>query len=196
MYKTFEAQAAAHAARYYRLKAAGVCTSCGIPDERTGRGCARCQACYDKTKDRRREYSRMVYAERKSRGVCTYCGKVDAYTMVGRSLCAECCEKDLERQRKRHGWKPRESKSRGMPNIPAWERPSYGLCYYCGEPVADRVKNNGKRVHTCERCWQRCRNNAKNAKVAWYEKRRAETEGDWHGRKNQNHRETVKEHNG
>lgn len=157
MYKTYEAEAAAHSARYYRLKSMGVCVECKKADERTERGLARCAECNAKQTVRKRPYNRMVYAERKSRQQCGVCGKKDAYTMAGRALCAGCAAKCAERKRRRYGFNRRENiRPAEIPLIPATERASYGLCYFCGDPVTDRKRNNGEPVHTCERCWQRC----------------------------------------
>jgi len=166
MYATFERQAAAQKSRYEKKKALGICADCGKPDERTRSGLTRCAECYRRGRERGREYARMLYAERKGRGLCVMCGKEDAYTMIGRSMCADCCERDRERQRKKHGWKPRGERIEKETKIPAWERPAYGLCYFCGEPVAGRVKSNGEPVRTCERCWQRCMENARKAMEA------------------------------
>lgn len=173
MYKTYEAKAAAEKARYEKRKELRVCVDCGKQDSRTLRGLTRCDMCYEKAKKCTREGRRSLYALRKRIGICVSCGREDAFTMNGRSMCAECCEKDAERQRRRHGWKPREKISEKLKSkIPSWERPAYGLCFFCGAPVTARVKANGENVRVCETCWQRCVKNAANAKKAWYEKRK------------------------
>lgn len=165
MYKTYEAEAAAHSTRYYQLKSAGVCVECRRADERTARGLTRCAECNAKQTMSKRPHNRMVYAERKSRQQCGMCGKKDAYTMAGRALCAECAVKCAERKRRRYGFNQREAiKPIEMPPIPAIERPSYGLCFFCGNPITDRKRNNGEPARTCERCWQRCNESAKAAR--------------------------------
>lgn len=165
MYKTYEAEAAAHSARYYRLKSEGVCVECGKADGRTARGLVRCERCNAVQRAGKRLYNRMVYAERKTRQQCGMCGKKDAYTLSGRALCAECATKCAERQRRKRGFNRRETiKPAKIPLIPAIERPNYGLCYFCGEPATDRKRNNDEPVHTCERCWQRCNESAKAAR--------------------------------
>lgn len=159
MYATYEKQAAARRARYEKRKAAHLCVNCGKADERTEKGRARCEACYKKNKARQAEYQKMLRKERAAWGVCTECGKTDAFTMSGRKLCSECAEKECVRERKRRGSKEREEKKKEIPEIPWWERPSYGMCSYCGAPLANRSKSNGERVRVCEQCWQRARRN-------------------------------------
>lgn len=165
MYKTYEAEAAAHSARYYLHKRLRICVDCGKTDERTQRGLARCGECNAKQTANKRTYNRMVYAERKSRQQCGMCGKRDAYTLAGRALCAECADKCAERKRRKHGFERRETiKPIDNYAIPAIERVSFGMCFFCGDKLADRVKNNGEQVHVCERCWQRCSERAKTAR--------------------------------
>lgn len=155
MYATYEKQAAARRARYEKLKAAHLCVNCGKADARTEKGRTRCEACYQKEKIKQLRYQRKLRKERAAWGVCTECGKTDAFTMNGRKLCSECADKNTER----HGYPGREGKRESIPKIPRWERPSYGMCYFCGAPLAERSKNNGERVRVCERCWQRARRN-------------------------------------
>lgn len=177
-YKTFEAQAAADKARREGHKLRRECVYCGKSDERTLRGLTRCAACYEREKARRPEQARRIYAFRKQNGLCTKCGKRDAYTMNGRSACADCAERYAEWQRKRYGWKPRERfPEEPEPEIPAAERPDYGMCVFCKAPLAGRKKSNGEPVRVCERCWQRCAENAAAAKRAWYAKRAAREGG-------------------
>ena len=81
--------------------------------------------------------------QRVAQGVCTLCGKRPAKS--GRKSCELCLYKERIRRRANyieHGQDP----------LPRHERPAYGLCYICLEPV-----KNGYRL--CEKCYtKRVRN--------------------------------------
>lgn len=181
MYATFDKAAAAQHLRYMRKKAACICVDCKKQDDRTLRGLTKCQACYERDKAGGKSRAKQLRIDRREWGVCTKCGKADAYTQSGRGYCSVCCEAERVKQRARFGYQPRKEEREAVPEIPARERYNYGMCYFCRAPLADRRKDNGERVRVCESCWQRCAENARNAKKAWYEKREAENE-----RKNSN----------
>lgn len=84
-------------------------------------------------------YKKSLYQERAEQGICTRCGKIKA--MSGRKKCGICLEKDAIAQRKRRGV-----------IIPAYERVSFGLCYFCGE----KLDRDGR---TCQKCAKKMTSN-------------------------------------
>lgn len=115
-----------------------------------------------------REYQRKYKQEQrawaKEKRRCASCLKQDAYTLNGRYYCAECAAKNRRGKNKGVPFErvQNETKS-GMPKIKRSERPSYGLCYFCGSPLADAEVANtvhGEKVRCCERCLERQRKNA------------------------------------
>lgn len=145
---------------YYKRKAAGVCTRCGKPDERTVKGRVLCAECAERRKkweaDHRYDnyYHKKIpytYIARKAAGVCTNCGASDERTQRGLVHCAKCAELDLMRN-KRYGEENREyigvrAKER------YWARKDAGKCVGCGKE--DELTREGRAY--CAVCIERIR---------------------------------------
>ncbi len=69
--------------------------------------------------ERFKKQQKSLYGQRKKRGICTRCGKRKAEK--GKAKCLICLAKDAGLHKK-----SRISRS---------ERPGYGFCYICGEPL-------------------------------------------------------------
>ena len=143
---------------YRKAKEEHRCVFCGKQDSRTLNGLTRCSSCYEKEKIRKRKYENDTYHWRIKNHYCGKCGEKDAFTMNGRSMCSECADKDAERKRKKSGYNQREIiyKSRKRDNILAAERPSFGLCFFCGKPISNILKSDNKEAKTCSECYERC----------------------------------------
>ena len=109
-----------------------------------------CPDCAEKNNDKMKlRYSKMTVEEKKARqekqyqlyhrrlenGLCGECGK--RAPKKGESRCTNCKNKNSISAQKR----------RGNP-IPRHERPSYGECYFCANPVIPEMK-------VCEACYDR-----------------------------------------
>lgn len=77
--------------------------------------------------------SKRRYRIRKDTGICYYCGNREA--VKGHTLCKICMIAIRNKQRL---------------DIPRSERVSYGLCYFCGEPL-------DREGRSCSKCADRCR---------------------------------------
>lgn len=76
---------------------------------------------------------RNLYAKRKEEGICTKCGKRKATNGI---LCLDCYVKS------------RRNRNEKKDGILRMERPNYGMCYFCGNPVfSDK--------HVCQCCYDR-----------------------------------------
>lgn len=71
-------------ARYYRLKAAGLCTRCMKPVEKSK---ALCNECAKRRKKQRQEYEFGKYWARRNEGKCVRCGDAAVNT-----FCATCAQ--------------------------------------------------------------------------------------------------------
>lgn len=81
-------------ARYYRLKAAGICTMCGkVPAVEGKAHCPRCR-------ELNRLNGKKWRDENRANGTCMRCGK--APVRKGITLCFACALKDSERMQKRY----------------------------------------------------------------------------------------------
>ena len=132
--------------REYALKA-HICPRCGKNKVVVGICCTDCldkQAEYrDKNKEEINRKQRITYAskyqELKENGVCTKCRKRKA--KAGKTMCELCLS--VKREYRNNHYKNCLDRN---------ERPSYGLCYYCGE----KLDGNWK---ICSKCRERCMNN-------------------------------------
>lgn len=88
------------------------------------------------------DYHRKMYADRKAKGLCTRCGKRPS--LRGIKTCGIC------RDRQNRGLRERTNPS----GIARHERPSYGLCYFCGNEL-------DREGRACSKCTEICRNNLK-----------------------------------
>lgn len=121
-----------------------ICTECGsekvFGKEKICPECAAKKYAYN-TRHRKYdpEYHKNLKAKRRAEGLCTTCGKKKA--IIGKAQCSSCTAKGrIRAARDRAG------------TIERSDRPSYGLCYTCG----DRVEP-GKRL--CSKCSKKATNN-------------------------------------
>ena len=140
----------------------GICTECGHEDVEPGK--TKCWECLEKhrlgNKRRRQdpEYRKIEIAKQtekynqlKAEGICPYCRKRPA--KKDRVYCEYCAPKVNTRKH-------------GAGYIPRSERPGFGMCYYCGEPVLE-----GKKI--CEKHYKQiiyagqCKKKADNSNHIW-----------------------------
>lgn len=127
------------------FKSIGICPRCGknklFGDEKTCPEClAYAYAVNNKSKANRnfnsKEWYKKDIAMLKSQGLCRSCRKEKI--AIGHTYCPSCLIKHRERAAK---YKNKKDKS----GLDRSERPNYGLCYFCGNPI-DR---DGR---TCKKC--------------------------------------------
>ena len=126
---------------YLFAKQHGICVNCKTREAEPGK--TLCLECQEKSRIKNRralekmteqekqeryrrnnERYRRVYAERKQKGVCVKCGK--RKSVAGRTLCIDCLVKSRRRKDRRYN-----------NEIERNERPEYGLCYVCAQPVCE-----------------------------------------------------------
>jgi hypothetical protein len=98
--------------RYWGLKAAGLCVSCGKFQESEG---MLCEACRERARLNSQRADKNRYARLRAAGLCTGCKKP---VEDGKARCLECSRKNTDgvlRHRR--------------------ERIAKGLCAICGEPT-------------------------------------------------------------
>lgn len=125
---------------YYFYKEKHICVSCGHNNAAPGR--VRCEECLAKNAERKQKNMDPVVQKanrekRKAQGKCINCGKpISPYS---KCFCVDCRIKNQRRNNKRKD------------GIDRSERPSYGMCYICGNEIV-----SGK---LCESCKSKCINN-------------------------------------
>lgn len=113
--------------RKMQARSLGICPRC--KKNRIYVGENACPDCMEKARQYHRDHSKEIAARKKKctakkkqwcieNGICIYCHTRPV--TPGLKSCAFCRPK--YRKKREH-------------EIPAIERPSYGMCYYCGEPV-------------------------------------------------------------
>lgn len=145
---------------YQWAKEHGLCVRCMKETPAPGKMC--CEVCAAKNAERQVKYNHSVteeqkakYAarrrterkERKEKGLCVECGK-KAY---GNYTCLECMVKRRKRRAKRLSHESVDER------VSRNERPVYGMCYMCGEPVIP-----GKRL--CREHYEKVCENMKKAR--------------------------------
>lgn len=157
------------------------CANCGAKDEYTLSGRKQCKKCCDRGKAYRngyrhpreveseqerkeklrkykREWQKDLRNWRKEHNQCIECGDKDALTMAGRTLCQSCWEK---RYKKPFVSKEQRRLEIGQTTKPInrSERPDYGLCYICGNPITESYR-------LCEHCLGTIRKSVEKASEA------------------------------
>lgn len=126
------------------LKEMGFCPRCGknklFGDEKMCLDCR--EKTYEYNKIHRSSSQKNCIKIRKESGICIKCGK--RTPIDGKTKCAICASKERIRAR--------EYRMRLGIEVDRSERVSNGRCYFCGEPVLDRMK-------VCSRCRDRCISN-------------------------------------
>ena len=108
-----------------------------------------CEECRKKFNDYKNTHViphiKSAYRVRKESGVCVNCGVRKA--VEGKTQCIACAKKkalkEYNRRKEKNGFRIERS-----------ERNSYGLCYFCGDPVVPGYK-------VCEKHHKMCEQNAR-----------------------------------
>jgi len=111
-------------AEYERLKAAGLCPSCGKRPPAPGR--VTCQECVD----RKKEWNAVRYEELKAAGLCT--SHPDRPAVEGNTRCQGCLDRVREWSKERYE-----------------ERIESNLCTRCGMPLPEEEKHTRLYCHDC-----------------------------------------------
>jgi predicted amidophosphoribosyltransferase len=109
-------------ARYWGLKAAGLCVSCGKMPEAEG---LLCDACRERARLNSQRADKNRYARLRAAGLCTGCKRP---VEDGKARCPECARKNTDSVMRRRR-----------------ERLAQGLCATCGEPTRQGMT-------TCFKC--------------------------------------------
>lgn len=137
------------------------CVSCHKQDAYTLNGRAYCYECAERARaynqafrDRggeaaRAERRKREMATARENHVCTRCGK----PLPKNSKYVMC---DKHRAYFRVSKRAEMEKKRGVNQGDAQNRPSYGLCFFCGHPVKAGFSTYGVRYKVCDDCYNRC----------------------------------------
>lgn len=129
--------------RYYRLKAQGICVSCG---QRPAFGhYTLCEVCLERdalwriahtdrvsqTKEYKRQAAKKFADARKAAGRCVRCGRP---AVDGQTQCAWCAARNRERVKQ---YNRNRRNSYGEPGELFRDRIAAGACMYCGRPAVE-----------------------------------------------------------
>lgn len=146
---------------YYWYKEHGICTRCHAEDAIKGQSL--CPECRDKcnakaketyterkarTRERDKQNSKALYAERKASGICVRCGKRSP--QEGKLSCTQCLIKQA---------KYKENSFRRKGGTPRWLAIDIGLCAVC----CKNPKMKDKKV--CQSCYDSICNGVKKRMV-------------------------------
>lgn len=141
-------------AAYY--KSQNRCVRCHKQDAYTLAGRSYCFECaekdriyskmrYARGKERKRERTRELVAERKAAGICYRCGRLPSRPGIG--MCAKCAARKSEIRR-------RNQPDEHLTLQDKKERSYEGFCYHCGEPVRDGLTLSFQPYRVCQKCYE------------------------------------------
>jgi hypothetical protein len=153
---------------YYFYKTHGVCVSCH--KEMAMVNNVRCPDCADKLakhdaenyqklksnpeyRCKMSDYRRELRQRRRDAGICYVCGKRPV--AKGYVRCRDCLTERRQKKDKRY-----------KNDIPRNERPSYGLCYFCGEKAEDGKRTCAKHYNQLATRLAEIRDNPSEATLA------------------------------
>lgn len=133
---------------YQWYKDHGICVKCKREDAEYGR--TKCSECLEKEAEKvrakrlanpksQKEYTKIRRERLKESGLCVWCGK--PLSKYSKCFCVDCRVKNQRNNEKKK-------------TIARSERPSYGMCYRCGERI-----ESGK---LCKKCKATSLNNLPN----------------------------------